>query len=556
MKDQDRTKAQLIAELDEHRRQVADLRQEIAGCRSDNQRLQSVFRESELRHKALLYNLPEKLFWKDSASAYVSCNHNYASDFGMTPEQLVGKTDYDLYPPDMAEKYRTDDRRIMDSGATEEIEETYCTPAGKHSVVRTVKAALKDGNGLVTGILGIFSDITARREAEESTAGTRDTASRSAGGRRLGFYVLDIPQGCWTSSTVLDQLFAIPPDYTKTVDGWSDLLHPDERQVTLDYLLKEVVGKKKPFDREYRIVRHGDKQVRWVHGRGRLQFDEGGQPIFMLGTIQDITDRKQAEETLRLSEARFRSLFQDSVIGMAVVSPNGDLAQVNSAFCEFLGYSEHELAGKTVTSITHPEDRDGTTKVMRRALNSGPRVLRVEKRYLHKSGQVFWGEVSSTLVHDADGNPRYFIAQVLDISERKRAEEAILAQNAMLEGIIESTNSPIFSIDKDYCYTSFNRSHAATMKAIYGVDIERGRSILEYQTVEEDQITAKSNLDPNLRGEKVVAEAYSGKNGLSRPFFEVSHNPIAHVDGNVIGAAVLPVTSRNASGQSGVEEGP
>ena len=188
-------------------------------------------------------------------------------------------------------------------------------------------------------------------------------------------------------------------------------MHPDDRQEMLDYF-NEVVGEKKPFDREYRIVRYGDKQVRWVHGLGRLQFNEDGQPISMLGTLQDIT-------------------------------------------------------------------------------------------------------------------------------ERKRAEEAILAQNAMLEGIIESTDSPIFSIDRDYCYTSFNSSHAAIMKTIYGAEITLGKSILECQTVAEDRITAKSNLDRTLRGEQVVAEAYSGKDKLSRPLFEVSHNPITGIDGNIIGCRRL-----------------
>ena len=86
-------------------------------------------------------------------------------------------------------------------------------------------------------------------------------------------------------------LRGIPVDYENTLDRWYSLVHPDERQEMLDYL-KEVVDEKKPFDREYRIVRHGDKQVRWVHGRGRLQFNEDGQPISILGTVQDITERK------------------------------------------------------------------------------------------------------------------------------------------------------------------------------------------------------------------------------------------------------------------------
>ena len=147
---------------------------------------------------------------------------------------------------------------------------------------------------------------------------------------------------------------------------------------------------------------------------------------------RDITDRKRAEEKLRESETRFRSLFQDSSVGTAVASPNGEFIQVNRAFCEFLGYSEQELVGKTVLSVTHPEDREASSKAIYQAAHSGPRIQRLEKRYLHKSGRVLWGEVSSNLICDADGKPDYFITQVLDITERKLAEAKMEAEHADL----------------------------------------------------------------------------------------------------------------------------
>jgi len=113
------------------------------------------------------------------------------------------------------------------------------------------------------------------------------------------------------------------------------------------------------------------------------------------------------------------------------------------------------------------------------------------------------------------------------------------AAHATLEGILESTNYPVFSVDRNYCYTSFNRSHAATMKAIYGADIELGKSILAYPTTPQDRSLAKANLDRTLRGERLVLEEYVGDEALLRSCFEISHNPIKRSDGEVGGVAVF-----------------
>jgi PAS domain S-box-containing protein len=104
-----------------------------------------------------------------------------------------------------------------------------------------------------------------------------------------------------------------------------------------------------------------------------------------IGTRQQLLDERNRTETaLRESERRFRSLFLDASVGTVVVTPNGEFIQVNQAFCDFLGYSEHELAGRTVLSITHAEDREASAAAIRQAAESGSRIQRLEKRYLHK----------------------------------------------------------------------------------------------------------------------------------------------------------------------------
>ncbi|MDP1994179.1 MAG: transporter substrate-binding domain-containing protein, partial [Ignavibacteria bacterium] len=125
------------------------------------------------------------------------------------------------------------------------------------------------------------------------------------------------------------------------------------------------------------------------------------------------------------------------------------------------------------------------------------------------------------------------------LTKRKAAEEKLKGQYSTLHGIIDSDNALIFSIDKQYRYTSFNNGHAAVMKTIYGVEIENGCNILDYMTVSGDREKAKRNLDKALAGEHLVEESYSGEELLSRKYFQVSHNPIVSEKEEIIGVVVF-----------------
>lgn len=126
----------------------------------------ATLRASENKYRTLLENLPQKIFLKDTDSVYISCNENYAGDLGIKAAEIAGKTDYDFFPKELAEKYKADDKGIVSSGRTEDINEKY-VQRGKEIFVHTVKTPVKDEAGNVIGVLGIFWDITAQRQAQK-----------------------------------------------------------------------------------------------------------------------------------------------------------------------------------------------------------------------------------------------------------------------------------------------------------------------------------------------------------------------------------------------------
>lgn len=127
---------------------------------------EEALRASEVRNRTLIENLPQKIFLKDRNSVYISCNENYAQDLKIKAEEIKGKTDHDFHPKELVEKYRADDKRIIESGKTEDIEEKYIQ-AGQEKFVHTIKTPVKDEQGNIAGVLGIFWDITDRKKIEK-----------------------------------------------------------------------------------------------------------------------------------------------------------------------------------------------------------------------------------------------------------------------------------------------------------------------------------------------------------------------------------------------------
>jgi len=175
---------------------------------------------------------------------------------------------------------------------------------------------------------------------------------------------------------------------------------------------------------EITVAAQGGQMRDTIYYKATLHGEDGGV-AGLIGTIVDITERKQAESALRESEARFRLTFELAGSGIAHVGLDGRFLRVNRSLCAILGYSAEELAGRTVKDISHPDDRD-VSDAERVRLRAGElESTRLQKRYLRKDGATVWVDLTVALVRDAEGNPLYEIAVFDDDTERKNAESAL-----------------------------------------------------------------------------------------------------------------------------------
>ena len=215
-----------------------------------------------------------------------------------------------------------------------------------------------------------------------------------------------------------------------------DYVHPDDLPHVLEETEKALSEGGVATNRtEYRF-RHKDGSWRWVESAGTYLLDDPHVKGVVVQT-RDITERKRTEEALREAEERFRRSFHDAAIGMALVAPDGLFLRTNRSLCNMLGYREVELLGKTFQDITHPDDLDADLDQVRRMLVGEIRTYQMEKRYFHKEGQVVWALLSVSMVHDEEGEPLYFVSQIQDISERKRAEQKIRAAEQRYRTLVE-----------------------------------------------------------------------------------------------------------------------
>ncbi len=185
--------------------------------------------------------------------------------------------------------------------------------------------------------------------------------------------------------------------------------------------------------------------------------DGAGNPRGAVGTSVDVTEQKQAEELLRESELRFRTVYERSPVGIALMdSSTGHFLQVNPKFCEIAGRKEEELVGLNISSISHPDDLRETSEYLRQLVEGTVTSYELEKRYVRPDGSSRWVRILVVPMHGREDARRWHMSLVEDVTERKEIEEKLNASQDRMAGIVASAMDAIIAIDHDQRVVLFN----------------------------------------------------------------------------------------------------
>ncbi|SMD01800.1 PAS domain S-box protein [Pedobacter africanus] len=181
----------------------------------------------------------------------------------------------------------------------------------------------------------------------------------------------------------------------------------------------------------------------------------------MVGAVAfNVTKRVKLEEELYQSEAQFKQAFEHSLIGMALISPQGKWKRVNKSLCQILGYTEEEMKAMNVKDITHPDDVEGSMAVLDDLARGEIEEVKYEKRYLHKNGAPIWVIIAATMLYDSSGKPLHYVSQIEDITKRKEIENDLVLSEKKYRTIFENVQDVFYQTSQEGIVTEISPSIA------------------------------------------------------------------------------------------------
>ncbi|HUC86331.1 MAG TPA: PAS domain S-box protein [Candidatus Acidoferrales bacterium] len=279
-------------------------------------------------------------------------------------------------------------------------------------------------------LLATLRDITARQEATDRLRETTEQLLEAQEVAGLGSYAFDVATGSWTGSAVLGDIFGLAdPGVARDITDWLQLIHPEDRPDLLRYLQDDVLTKHASFNRVYRIVRVSDQRVRWVHGRGKITLGEHGQAARLVGVIQDITERKRAEDQINVQ----LSALSAAANAIVITDAGGEIEWVNPAFSTLTGFTAAEAIGNTPRMLKSGRQPLAFYANLWTTILAG-NAWQGEITNRCKDGRLYTESMTITPVRGADGRIAHFVAIKQDVTEQRQLQQRI-QQAQKLEAI-------------------------------------------------------------------------------------------------------------------------
>lgn len=420
---------------------------------TERRQAEEMLRQSEEKFRTLVANLPQRIFVKDVNSVYVTCNAIFAEDVKIDPDEVAGKTDYDFFPHELADQYRKDDSRVINTGQAESFEESYIRN-GEERFVFTAKAPFKDGQGSIVGVIGVFWDITDRKRAEQLLRQQKNFIRQVIDTDPNLIAVRDAKGEFLLANQALAILHGMEP---RELAGRNVAeLFPDKEQ--LDAILRtdrEVIEKRSQTEFiEHYFMNGMDRWFRII----KVPMEQPDGSVHVLGIAVDITENRLAAEKLLKSAEDVEDLYDNAPCGYHSLDKDGIFVRINNTELNWLGYDRSELIGQwNFQDILTPSSSRKFHQYFQKFKGDGG-VQELELDVLRRDGTVLPVLLNETAIYDPEGHFVMSRSTMFDITTRRQAEVALRESENLFRTTVD--NAPIIiwvaEVSDDQAYQGCN----------------------------------------------------------------------------------------------------
>ena len=411
MKDKDKTKEQLIAELAELRQRIA----ESEALETKLKRAEETLRENKDRYRDILENVSDLLYFHDLEGNFIETNPAWKKEYGFNDDDLANLNLRDLMPERYSYQFEDYLKRVKEKGKDEGFMRVM-TKDGHQRVIQYRNSLVFDATGPI-GVRGLARDFTEGIQAGEALLDSEEKYRTILETIEEGYYEVDIDGNFTFFNDSMCKILGYPKD---ELMGMKNRQYMDRENAKKVYqVFNRVYNTGKPhkgFDWEFT---RKDGTKRYVETSASLMKDAEGQRIGFRGILRDVSDRKRTEKALKESEEKYRTLFEDSLEAMSLTQ-QGKVVDVNPAWLRLHGFEDkEEVIGMDIIDVIHPEDQ----KILAERRRMWPKMKEraYQLRDVRKDGSAVDVEVYSSWI--SLGGKGTILATLHDITERKRAEE-------------------------------------------------------------------------------------------------------------------------------------
>ncbi len=480
--------------------------QELNSTTVELKRVKGTIKEKEEFNDSLLNNSPHPIIVINPDTSVRYVNPALEELTGYSSKEILGTTTpYMWWTESTQKKTHQDFDKALQTGA-KKLEELFIKKNGEQFWVE-ITSMPTIVNGKINYYLANWVDITERKRLEKNFQQRETLLNTTEQLTKVGGWEWDVEKKTmfWTDEVYRIHDFQqseFPPGSTEHIEQGIECYDPKDRPVIKE-AFRNCVEKGQPYDLEFPFNTVKGRRI-WIRTIAK-PIKKDGTIVKVIGNIIDISALKHANETLRESEERFRQIYENMTVGVARVSLEFQIINANNAYCTMIGYREEELIDKHLSDITHPEILEENLRKQSQLVRGKIDHYQLEKRFIHKKGDVIHGILNASLVRNSEGKPLYFLGSVVDITERKNIEKEFQASEEKYRVLAEECPISIMTFNHKGMVTFVNKWHLKTFtKLKYGPEFFIGKKITELPGL----VSAKviPDLEKVLQGKSVALE--------------------------------------------------